>query len=94
MEKLLDLRPEEKALLANVTTVKGRFSETLILAPGTRGVARLIPDPLGYWITTSDPGENQALGAETERLRAAGEPEPLRRALQACFGVVISDRHG
>jgi len=83
MERLLDLSPEEKKLLGGLTTVPGRFSEILVLAPRTRGVARLVPDPLGYWVTTSDPRDNAWLSREEARLRDQGETESLRRALQA-----------
>ncbi len=83
MERLLDLSPVEKKLLGNLVTVKGRFSEILILAPGTRGTARLVPDPLGYWVSTSDPQDNAWLAREETKLRERGDPEPLRRALQS-----------
>ena len=74
MEKLLDLSPEEKALLGKIRTVKGRFSEMLIQSTETRGVARLCPDALSYWISTSDPKDNlrlEALVREKGSLRAA-----------------------
>ena len=74
MEKLLDLSPEEKALLAKVRTVKGRFSEMLVQSTGTRGIGRLVPDRLSYWISTTDPKDNlrlQALVAEKGGLREA-----------------------
>ncbi|HEX7896737.1 MAG TPA: TraC family protein [Planctomycetota bacterium] len=74
MEKLLDLSPEEKALLGKIRTVKGRFSEMLIQSTETRGVARLCPDPLSYWVSTSDPKDNlrlEALVREKGSLRAA-----------------------
>ncbi len=61
MEKLLDLSPEEKAILGRIRTVKGKFSEMLVQSTETRGVARLIPDPLSYWISTSDPKDNLRL---------------------------------
>jgi len=61
MEKLLDLSPEEKAILGKLRTVKGKFSEMLVQSTETRGVARLIPDPLSYWISTSDPKDNLRL---------------------------------
>jgi conjugal transfer ATP-binding protein TraC len=63
MEKLLDLSPDEKAILAQIRTVKGKFSEILIQSTETRGVARLVPDPLGYWLTTTDPKDNARLDA-------------------------------
>ncbi|HZE99044.1 MAG TPA: ATP-binding protein, partial [Planctomycetota bacterium] len=74
MEKLLDLSPDEKAVLAKIRTVKGRFSEILVQSTETRGVARLVPDPLGYWLTTTDPKDNQKLEALVRQhgsLRAA-----------------------
>jgi conjugal transfer ATP-binding protein TraC len=74
MEKLLDLSPEEKALLARVRTVKGRFSEMLVQSTETRGIARLVPDRLSYWISTTDPKDNlrlQALVREKGGLREA-----------------------
>jgi conjugal transfer ATP-binding protein TraC len=74
MEKLLDLSPEEKALMGKIRTVKGRFSEMLVLSTETRGIARLCPDALSYWISTSDPKDNlrlEALVREKGSLRAA-----------------------
>ncbi len=63
MEKLLDLSPEEKAILGKIRTVKGKFSEMLVQSTETRGVARLVPDPLSYWISTTDPKDNLRLEA-------------------------------
>lgn len=63
MEKLLDLSPDEKDLLAKIRTVKGKFSEMLVQSTETRGVARLIQDPLAYWVSTTDPRDNQKLDA-------------------------------
>jgi conjugal transfer ATP-binding protein TraC len=63
MTKLLDLSPEEKALLSTVRTVKGKFSEMLVLSTETKGIARLVPDPLSYWMSTTDPRDNQRLEA-------------------------------
>jgi conjugal transfer ATP-binding protein TraC len=74
MQKVLDLSPEEKALLGQVRTVKGRFSEMLVLSTETRGVARLVPDALSYWISTTDPKDNlrlEALVRERGDLRSA-----------------------
>jgi conjugal transfer ATP-binding protein TraC len=74
MEKLLDLSPDEKEILGKIRTVKGRFSEILVQSTETRGVARLVPDPLGYWLTTTDPRDNARLEALVRKhgdLRAA-----------------------
>jgi len=82
MERLLDLSPEEKRLLAGLTTVKGRFSEMLVVSTAGKGVARLVPDPLLYWIATSDPRDNAMLAEATER---TGD---VRRALAE-----LAERH-
>lgn len=74
MEKLLDLSPDEKDLLSKIRTVKGKFSEMLVQSTETRGVARLIQDPLAYWVSTTDPRDNQKLDALVRKhgdLRAA-----------------------
>jgi hypothetical protein len=74
MEKLLDLSPDEKAILARIRTVKGKFSEMLVQSTETRGIARLVPDPLSYWISTTDPKDNlklEALRRKHGDLRAA-----------------------
>lgn len=82
MERLLDLSAEEKELLASLTTLKGRFSEMLILAGDARGVARLILDPMAYWAATSDPKDNALLAERTLRHRERGAADPVRAALQ------------
>lgn len=82
MERLLDLAPAEKKLLAGLVTVKGRFSEMLVSTPSTKGVARLAPDPLLYWIATSDPADNSELQVLVERHRAAGSADPAREAVR------------
>lgn len=81
MERLLELSGPEKSLLASLVTAKGRFSEMLIQTPGGTGVARLVPDPLLYWIATSDPTDNSRLAGLTESHRRAGSDEPEREAL-------------
>jgi conjugal transfer ATP-binding protein TraC len=61
MEKLLDLSPTQKELLASVESVKGAFSEALYVGSNGQGVLRLVQDPLTYWITTSDPEDRARL---------------------------------
>ncbi len=67
MERLLDLSPQEKRLLSGLTTVKGRFSEMLIVSSAGKGVARLVCDPLLYWLSTSDPRDNDLLARTVAR---------------------------
>jgi hypothetical protein len=83
MERLLDLKPSEKGVLSTLRTVKGAFSEMLILSPRHSGVARLAQDPLTYWITTTDAEDNAELEVLRRRAVERGDPDPLRSALQA-----------
>lgn len=74
MTRLLDLSPEDKDLLTRVRTVKGKFSEMLVQSTETRGIARLVQDPYSYWLSTTDPRDQQRLEAlirEKGSLRAA-----------------------
>ena len=51
----------EIELLKSVETQKGKFSEALVISDSSRGVIRLVPDPLLYWLATSDAKENDYL---------------------------------
>ncbi len=60
-QSFLGLTPREVELYQSVDTVKGRFSEMLIKTPESTGVARLVPDPFMYWLTTTDPKDKVVL---------------------------------
>ena len=77
MERLLDLSAAEKDLLSGLTTVKGSFSEMLVTTPSTKGVARLVPDSLLYWLATSDPVDSLKL---EELGRAMSDADALAEA--------------
>jgi len=55
------LTDREIELLKSVETQKGKFSEALIISDASKGVIRLVPDPLLYWIATSDAKDNEYL---------------------------------
>ncbi len=81
--RLLGLNDREAALYASLKTVPGAYSELFVKTPSSAGVARLAMDPLGYWITTSDPLDRKVLdefvaGAERRGLQGR---EALRHAL-------------
>ena len=81
MQRLLDLSPDDKALLESLATVRGRYSEFLVATPDARGVARLVQDPLGYWVTTSDPRDNAYLDGLVAR-HGGSLDEALREAVR------------
>jgi conjugal transfer ATP-binding protein TraC len=82
MEKLLDLSAEEKRLLASLVTIKGRMSEFLVSTPEAKGVARLVQDPLSYWLTTSDPADNSFLEELVRKRSGGASTNPMLEAIR------------
>ena len=81
LKKELFLSDEVAALLRSVRTVKGRYSEVLMMMPSATGIVRLAPDPFLYWAATSEPRDNAFL--EETRQRLGGD---LLAALAYCAG--------
>jgi conjugal transfer ATP-binding protein TraC len=79
LKKELSLSDEVAALLRSVRTVKGKYSEALMMTPSSTGVVRLVPDPFLYWAATSEPRDNAYL--EEARQRFGGD---LLLALAHC----------
>ena len=79
LKKELSLSDEVAGLLRSVCTVKGKYSEALVVTPSSTGVIRLVPDPFLYWAATSEPRDNAFL--DEERARAKGD---LLEALSRC----------
>jgi hypothetical protein len=55
----------------------------LIDTGAARGFARLVQDPLTYWVTTTDPAANAHFEKLLAEARAKGATDPLRDALRA-----------
>ncbi len=53
-------------LLKTVTTIKGQFSEGLVMTDACKGVIRLAPDPFLYWAANSEPKNNDYLFKKAE----------------------------
>jgi conjugal transfer ATP-binding protein TraC len=68
LKKELFLSDEVAALLRSVRTVKGKYSEALMMTPSSTGVVRLVPDPFLYWAATSEPRDNACLEEARQRL--------------------------
>lgn len=80
---LLGLSPAEVELYRSLKTVWGRWSECFVRSEYTKGVARLVLDPVSYWLTTSDPKDREyleELEAE-EREKGKDSRAALRKAL-------------
>ncbi|MBI2901136.1 MAG: TraC family protein [Planctomycetes bacterium] len=86
-QSFLGLTPREVELYQSVDTVKGRFSEMLVKTPESTGVARLVPDPFTYWLTTTDPKDKVLLERLIEKHRGTVQPALREAALKYPFGV-------
>jgi len=79
LKKELSLSDEAAAALRSLKTVKGQYSEALVMMPSSTGVMRLVPDPFLYWAATSEPQDNDHL-----RRRIAARGGDLLEALREC----------
>ena len=86
-QSFLGLTPREVDLYQSVDTVKGRFSEMLVKTPDSTGVARLVPDPFTYWLTTTDPKDKVVLERLLEKYHGAVQTALREAALKHPFGV-------
>ena len=50
----MDLNDNEIEVIKSLEIVKGKYSEFYYMQDENRSVLRLSPDPLSYWICTSD----------------------------------------
>ena len=50
----MDLNDNEIEVIKSLEIVKGKYSEFYYMQDEKRAVLRLTPDPLSYWICTSD----------------------------------------
>jgi len=92
-QSFLGLTAREVELYQSVDTVKGRFSEMLVKTPESTGVARLVPDPFTYWLTTTDPKDKVVLERLIAKHQGAVQPALRQAALQYPFGVGALQEH-
>ncbi len=86
-QSFLGLTPREVELYQSVDTVKGRFSEMLVKTPDSAGVARLVPDPFTYWLTTTDPKDKVVLERILEKHHGTVRTALREASLTYPFGV-------
>lgn len=66
-----DFNDAQVDAVKSLEIVKGKFSEFFLMQDENQGVVRLEPEPLSYWICTTD-------GNEKARIAALREKEPMR----------------
>jgi len=57
----LSLSDEMAGALKSIKTVKGKYSEALVITTSSSGVIRLVPSPFLYWVANSEPRDNDYL---------------------------------
>lgn len=75
----LSLNDDTLQLLKSLQTVKGQYSEALVITPSASGVVRLVPDPFLYWAANTEPRNNEYLKSVQAKMG-----QGLLAALQAC----------
>lgn len=65
-QKTMDFSEDETGVIKSLELVKGEYSEFLYMQDERKIVLRLIPDPLSYWICTTDGNDK----AEIERMKS------------------------
>ena len=61
IQKQLALSDEVATALKSLKTVKGKYSEALVLTTSSSGVIRLVPNPFLYWVASSESRDNDYL---------------------------------
>ena len=74
------LTDKEAETLRSVVTIKGKYSEALVLTDSSRGVIRLVPNPFLYWIATSDAKDNGLLETKLKEYNGG-----FVEAIEACI---------
>ena len=62
----MDFNDNEIELIKNLEIVKGKHAEFFYMQDNQKAVLRLAPDPLSYWICTTD-GNDKAQIAQAEK---------------------------
>lgn len=86
LQAALKLNSQELSLIQSLEQRKGVFSEGFMIEGDQRKVIRISPEPLEYWLSTSDAKDNQLI----DRLMADGldlKAALLEAALKYPFGI-------
>lgn len=74
-QETMDLNDNELEVIKSLEIVKGKYSEFYFMQDENRAVLRLTPDPLSYWICTSD-------GNDKGQISALEEANPILSKLE------------
>jgi type IV secretory pathway VirB4 component len=77
IRNVLKLNDQEMALISGLRQVKGSFSEAFLVANEKRGVIRIAPTSIEYWLATSDAVDNALLQKARARLQGKSFAEVI-----------------
>ncbi len=87
IQEELSLSDEMVASLKSIRTVKGKYSEALVITTSSSGVIRLIPNPFLYWVANSESRDNDYLN-EIQRSKGGDLLEALKHcAKERPYGI-------
>lgn len=75
----MDFSPDEVDTIKSLKLVKGEYSEFLYMQDEDKIILRLIPDPLSYWICTTDGRDKAIIEKEKERFPELSTLEVLKK---------------
>lgn len=71
LEEVLELNPNEMALISSLRQERGRFSEAFLISGEDRAVVAVESTPMEYWLATTDPRD---LAAVESAMRNGADP--------------------
>ncbi len=77
-QETLQLNEAEVEAIKSLEVKKGEFSEIFFMQDAGRSILRIIPDPLGYYICTSDPVDKTVIEEEEKKNPQLSKIEVLK----------------
>jgi type-IV secretion system protein TraC len=92
LRDVLKLNPQELALIESLGQKKGHYSEGFMIEGDHRQIIRVYPQPLEYWLSTSDARDNEFLRIKMKE-KSLTLTDALREAAREVpFGVASSEK--
>ncbi len=78
-QEVMDFNNDEVEVIKSLSLEKGRFSEFFFMQDENKAVIRLTPDPLSYWICTTDGFDKAAIEAMARKYPKLPKLEILKK---------------
>ena len=78
-QECLDFNDDEIEVIKSLTIEKGHFSEFFFMQDENKAIIRLIPDPLSYWICTTDGFDRSTIQEMEEQFPGLTKLEILKK---------------